>query len=278
MDYTKCAPDRLGVIEAVVDSLASAGFDTASMMLVGAEARDILHQAQGHTFALSATSDLDMGIAIPDWNTYSRIVKAFAQIGDTGIRYVVAEIKVDFLPFGSNVEDPSGVVSPPQRGEPMSVFGFREVFDRADILPLHEKLRIRIPTVAGYTALKLKAWIDRSGANWETKDGPDLALAAFCYAHDLAVQTRLYSHESDVLQACGYDVQLASAQLVGHDAMATIGETLAGQLRRQWATTNRQLLARNFVAKGVEESMETQTSLVDNLSLGINRPIKKGTR
>ncbi len=30
MDYTKCAPDRLAVIEAVVDSLASAGFDTAS--------------------------------------------------------------------------------------------------------------------------------------------------------------------------------------------------------------------------------------------------------
>lgn len=68
---------------------------------------------------------------------------------------------VDLLPFGE-LEDPEGVVRPPQRDDGIPVWAFSEIFDSSQPLPLHPSLTIRCPTVPGYTAAKLAAWLDRS--------------------------------------------------------------------------------------------------------------------
>jgi hypothetical protein len=117
------------------------------------------------------------------------LATAFPRVGDTGIRFRIADIPVDLLPFGA-VEHPKGAAYPPTRSETLSVWAFSEVFAAALPLPLPTGVTVRLPTVAGYAAAKLGAWLDRS--SWgETKDAADLALVVHWYAESAAVQDRL---------------------------------------------------------------------------------------
>src|SRR5690606_35471716 len=96
--------------------------------------RDVLHSALGHDFRLRATQDLDLAIAIADWESYREVVADLPVVGNTGIRYNVDDIHTDLVPFGP-IEDPTGKVpDPPNRS--LSVWGFQEVFDNGHHLPL----------------------------------------------------------------------------------------------------------------------------------------------
>ena len=100
-------------------------------MLIGAEARDILHAELGHSFPNRATKDVDLAFAIPDWSTYERLVAGLEVIPDTGIAFRVAGMHVDFMAFGS-VESPKGTIVPPfRRSDPLDVFGMSEVYESA---------------------------------------------------------------------------------------------------------------------------------------------------
>jgi len=62
--------------------------------------------------------------------------------------------------------------------------------------------------------LKLVAWSDR---RHETdKDAADIYRLLTAYA-DAGNTDRLYEHEIDLLEAVGFDMQLAGAQLLGRD-------------------------------------------------------------
>jgi predicted nucleotidyltransferase len=77
------------VVEAALrhaDSLRS-----EDVMVVGAWCRDIQHHALGHRFATSATRDLDLALALSSWDAYRALADAFPWVGDTGIRFRIAE-------------------------------------------------------------------------------------------------------------------------------------------------------------------------------------------
>jgi hypothetical protein len=65
------------------------------------------------------------------------------------------------MPFGG-VEVPEGIVAPPTRGQPSSVWAFEEIFGASLPLTLSPEITIRIPTVPGFAAAKLGAWLDRA--------------------------------------------------------------------------------------------------------------------
>jgi predicted nucleotidyltransferase len=92
------------VVEAAL--AATAELSPGGVMVVGAWCRDILHSALGHTFATTATRDLDLALALSSWDAYRALGAAFPRVGDTGIRFRIADADVDLLPFGE-VEDPS---------------------------------------------------------------------------------------------------------------------------------------------------------------------------
>lgn len=95
--------------------------------------------------------------------------------GTNGLRYLVADIPLDIVPFGS-VESPPGVSVPPRRNAPVNVQGMQQAFDHALELPLPDATVIRIPTPAGFVALKMHAWVDRA-TDYEDRDAYDLAVA-----------------------------------------------------------------------------------------------------
>ncbi|GAB3655583.1 hypothetical protein GCM10027589_14810 [Actinocorallia lasiicapitis] len=192
-----------------------------------------------HTFATAATRDLDLALALSSWDAYRAMAATFPKAGDSGVRFRISGVDVDLLPFGE-IEDPQGVAAPPSRGEAISVWAFEEIFAASLRLPLSAEATIRIPTVAGYAAAKLGAWLDRS--SWlEVKDAPDLALILYWYAESEAVHQRLYGtpEGNEILIAEQIDLPLAAAHLLGLDVASAIS---TGPLWPQQSERRRQLL------------------------------------
>lgn len=201
-------------------------------MILGAEARDVIHASLGHTFQLRSTSDLDIGVAMSDWGAYDHAVNTYALIGDSGIRRNVEGIAVDFVPFG-DLEHPSGVVTPQPRNEPLIVFGFKEVFTRSDSILLPSGAEVRIPTPAGYALLKMRAWLDRM--SYADKDAGDLAVAAYWYMNDLSLSDRTYDpSREEKLSAVDWDGGLAAAELLGEDIAAHLEDADRSDLLSRW--------------------------------------------
>lgn len=272
LDLTNTPDGFLGPVARVVEAALDAADELSSddVMLVGAWCRDTLHSALGHTFATAATRDLDLALALSSWDSYRALAAAFPRVGDTGIRFRIADVDVDLLPFGA-IEEPPGIAEPPSRGETLSVWAFEEIFVASLPLALLTET-IRIPTVAGFTAAKLGAWLDRSA--WlEAKDASDIALILHWYAEAADVQNRLYETTvgNEILISAGADVPLAAAHLLGIDVAATIGPARLTDLLARWPG-DVGLLIRELELRGGPawpRETERRRDLLDALTRGL---------
>jgi len=240
------------------------------VMLVGAVCRDLHHHALGHRFAATATHDLDLALALPSWDAFRALAAAFPRVGDTGIRFRIADVIVDLLPFGA-IEDPEGAAQPPTRGESLSVWAFSEIFADALPLPLPTGATVRVPTVAGYAAAKLAAWLDRSGWH-ESKDAADLALVLYWYSESSSVHDGLYETEdgNGILIAESTDLPLAAARLLGHDIATTIGPTRLAELLARWPGDLRLLVQElGFAGATWPRDAGRRRALIDALTRGL---------
>lgn len=154
----------------------------------------------------------------------------------------------------------------------MSVWAFDEIHSGALPLVLSPELTIRIPTVAGFAAAKLGAWLDR--AEWlEAKDAADLALISYWYAEATDVHDRLYEtlEGNQVFIAEEADVPRASAHLLGLDIASTIGPGRTGEMLRRWPG-DINLLVREFQLRGGPNwpgTADRRRGLIDALTRGL---------
>jgi predicted nucleotidyltransferase len=278
IDLTRVDKRLYDVITPVVEDLTSqVGVDPDSILLVGAGCRDVLHAAFGHTFPARATTDTDLGIAVSDWSVSERIEAKFPRIGSNGIRYQIAGVAVDIMPFGE-VEDPEGISRPVTRSEELVVFGFQDVYDRALPLTLPNGQTIRLPQPAGYVALKMRSWIDRA-AYYEDKDAKDLALATFWYQNAPETQERLYDSDEGfaILSDLDLDTDAAAVRLLGMDAVAQLSPSNRDDLARRWVECDLEDLARDFtLPAGAPHSSDLarRRSFVGQLVPQVNRPTR----
>ncbi|MDF1488990.1 hypothetical protein [Tessaracoccus caeni] len=248
IDLSRVDERTYGSVTPVVEALTSeVGVNPDNILLVGAACRDVLHAAFGHEFPARATIDTDVGIAVSDWTISERIEDCFPRAGSNGIRYRISGIAVDVIPFGE-VEDPEGISRPAPRGDDLVVFGFRDVYERALPLALPNGQAIRLPQPAGYAALKMRAWIDRSHYYGNDKDANDLALAAFWYQNAPEILDRLYDTDAgfEVLRKLDHDTDVAAVRLLGLDAAAQLSPANRDDLARRWAEQDLESLAREF--------------------------------
>lgn len=232
------------VVATTLHELTSVYPDLPQIMVVGAICRDTLHHANGHDSTLRRTDDLDVALAVDDWNHYRALTNRLdpAPGSTSGIRFLVAGMPVDLMPFGEKVEIPDGEVRPAPRQDPMSVFGFQDVWDAASVIDIAGARTVRLPTVAGYTLLKLRAWLDRvEHPNY--KDGPDLAAAMYwCVdpknegTFSTSHRDRLYGTDDGLthLEATGFDEATAAVRLLATDAVYLLSPHRRAELRRGW--------------------------------------------
>lgn len=220
-------------VEAVVDALAAVSDPLPRVMLVGAVCRDALHLEYGHTTVLRGTDDLDLALVVDGLDQFDRITSQLHRAPNAAgnARYMIAGIAVDLVPFGKNVEDPDGTVTP---REEMSVFGFRDAVASARSVGLSQNRQVLLPTAAGYTVLKLKAWADRSAVG-QYKDASDLAAAMFWYQNDTVTIDRLYSEDYlPHLESAEWDRDLAAVRLLIADALDMLTPTRRTELKNTW--------------------------------------------
>jgi len=229
------------------------------------------HPASGTEANLRDHRDLDLALALSSWDGYRDLAAAFPQVGDTGIRFRITDVDVDLLPFGE-IEDPQGIVEPPSRGETLSVWAFEEIFAASLPLALSPTTTIHIPTVAGYAAAKVGAWLDRS--DWlEARDAADLALILHWHAENADVHNRLYETPigNEILILEDTDVPLAAAHLLGADISATIGPARLAELLARWPG-DAELLVRELVLRGGRawpRELQRRRALLDALTRGL---------
>lgn len=247
-DLQRIVPQSLDLIDRVVAELLSNSTTEAdSIMVIGAHCRDLLHVAFGRTDLLRSTNDVDIALAVNGYPEYRRITSALPRSGATGVRYAIADISVDVVPFG-DIEDPAGTTPLPGRAESLDVFGFQEVFDGSLDLTTPSGHNIRLPTPAGYAALKLKAWCDRS-VSGEYKDAADIATACDWYQRDEEIHRSLYepgSERVELLIKAEMDVDSASLYLLGREVSDLLGTTRVSELATVWARTDHTMLAEFF--------------------------------
>ncbi|MDR6174094.1 putative nucleotidyltransferase [Nocardioides zeae] len=232
LDFRSVPADDLALVDHVCAALVGDSPGRAGhLMIVGAHARDIIHTALGHTSSLRRTDDVDCAIVIDDWKVYDELTAPLQRVGATGIRFDVGGIRTDLMPFGA-VEQPAGTVTPAARREPMSVWGFRETFAAAHALALPNAGEVRIPTIAGYSALKLMAWLDRS-AHGDYKDAGDLATALLWSLESTDAHERFWN-DTTAIELSEGDPRPGTARLLGSDVTSLLGPQRATELRERW--------------------------------------------
>lgn len=237
MDFTRAEATLRDVVAPVVTELERAG--VSDVMLVGAVCRDVLHQAAGHASGLRATGDLDLALTVDGWDRYQEITSQFEEIRvGTRIRFRVAGLPVDLVPFGG-LENPDGLVPAAGFDGPMNVLGFQDVWLAATSVPLPTGSTVRVPTIPGFTVLKLSAWASRSRTG-DYRDGSDVACAMFWYQNMGAVNDLLYQETPGLplMERTGFDAPLASVMLLASDALAVLTPPRRQDLRTLWNPTS----------------------------------------
>lgn len=217
-------------------------FDTAARelgidyFLAGATARDMMLT---HVFGIDIariTRDVDLGIAVPDWNAFDAIKTRLLSTSDNWapsdaphcLRYrenhAAFPTPVDLIPFGQIENPPREIAWPPDMQVLMNVAGYADALRSAALVMLAEDLVIRVASIPGLAALKIIAWDERGKI--DAKDAHDLFTILRRYT-DAGNHGRLYNDHFALLESAEYDPELAGARLLGTDVAAMVsGETL----------------------------------------------------
>ncbi len=257
----------------LVDVLRQVGLATRprniDSMLVGATARDILLT---HVFGLPAgraTRDVDLAIAVKDWDQFQELKDALLEQGcfensaktPHRLFYKGQEevlYPLDLIPFGVIERPDSTIAWPPDMVVIMNVAGYHDVWAHSESVQLAPDLVLRVASIPGLAVLKLVAWSDRGRVN--TKDAHDLfhMMVNYVSAGNL---DRLYETEADVLEEAAFDPEMAGCLLLGRDAALYVTLSTLSQLQSIIDENFDRLLSAMIGANRFDDGTRTETCL-----------------
>ena len=245
-------------------------------LAVGATARDlVLHYGHGAPIK-RATKDIDVAVLIADWGVFNELQEALVASGyrksNTAQRFFSrSDIPVDVVPFGAVADASSSILWPPAGETSMSVLGFSEAHQHADIVRIQESpdIDIRVATPVGLALLKLIAWQDRS-PDVRLKDAVDLRYLFDYYERIPEVSDTLYS-DAALGERHSWDTQLMAAELLGKRVREISGTDAAGVL--QALIGDRQILETLVLEMSdwKEHAIERSATLLDAFLVGYDQ-------
>ena len=248
--------------------------------VIGATARDIILSGIYNQTPGRKTYDLDIAIAIPDWNKFDEIsqgienIDGFQKSTKQKQRFIYQKIyMLDVVPFGEIAKEDNNIYWPPEETHAMSVIGFSEIARQTLKIEVDNSFTIYVATLPGIFILKLVAWRDRK---LETnKDADDIAfiISNYLEINELRAATENY----DIYEVDGFSTFISGGTLLGRDAreiLKTNPEILTefiGILRAELDKNDESLL--------INQIMETHTTLkyedVVNSLLSITNELSK---
>lgn len=221
------------VLEAIrkIDEIAKKR-ETA-YFLAGATAREILLR---HGFGRPPgrrTLNVDLGIALRDWDHFELLKSSLVEHGGFQPHARMVQrliypskpsVVVDLIPFGGLESADRTIAWPPDEDIVMRVAGFSDALESAIPVCLEKDFVILVVSLPMLLVLKLFAWVDRKH---EKRDAPDIYTLLRQYS-DAGNEDRLYGEEVSLLEAEGYDFELAGARLIARDAALSTSEDTRG--------------------------------------------------
>lgn len=147
--------------------------------VIGATARDILIQQLVGVSSGRKTRDLDLAIAIPNWEAFDEIKQMLLAHGFTKDekmyqRFYYGVYEMAVVPYGDVAKEDGYIYWPPEEDIAMSVKGYEEVLKDAITISIDNEFDIKLASLHGLFILKFNAWLDR---NLQTnKDADDMGF------------------------------------------------------------------------------------------------------
>ena len=187
--------------------------------LIGATARDIIMQLNNERSS-RATHDLDIAIAMSDWNEFKKVEEGIVNIDgftkDTHQKQrflYEGAFYIDIVPFGDVLVQDDKIFWPPEEEIAMSVLGFKEVHDTTKEVSIDNELSIQIASLDGIFLLKMVAWSERHIEG--NKDADDMAFIFNSYL--LINEEKAIENHYDLYQSDDFDTTTTGARLLGRD-------------------------------------------------------------
>ncbi len=187
--------------------------------IIGATARDMIMDAHGEKSGRT-TCDLDIAIAISDWDKYQQIetelikTDGFTKDLKQKQRFIYNELyHLDIVPFGDIMKLDDKIFWPPNGETAMSVLGFSEVDKATHKVVVDENLSLNIASLAGIFLLKIVAWNDRHAST--NKDADDLGFILLNYFN--INENRVIEQNPDLYDDTDFTLTTAGARLIGRD-------------------------------------------------------------
>ena len=208
--------------------------------VIGATARDIIVQQLLDTASTRRTKDLDIAIAIPDWDAFEQIKErlvadGFIKSNDMYQRFYYGAYEVDIVPYGVVAKEDDNIYWPPEEVVAMSVKGFDEVLSEAITVSIDDEFKVKIASLHGLFLLKLNAWLDRNAKT--SKDAEDMSfiLSNYFMANlDREIHQEVYDWEN-------FDEYIVGGYWLAHDLVTLLNvnqlnyykEVIEGELAKQ---------------------------------------------
>lgn len=238
--------------------------------VIGATARDIIMQQLLDTESRRRTRDLDIAIAIPDWNTFEQvkqnlIADGFEKSRDMQQRFYYGEYELDIVPYGVIAKEDDNIYWPPEEVIAMSVKGFDEVLSEAITVSIDDEFKIKIASLHGLFLLKFNAWLDRNAKT--SKDAEDMSfiLSNYFMANlDREIHQEVYDWEN-------FDEYIVGGYWLAHDLVALLNtrqlcyykEVIEGELVKEEESRLINQMIENSYGLKYETVRDTWQAIVD---------------
>ena len=198
--------------------------------IVGATARDILLTNLYGLIPERKTMDIDIAIAISNWEEFEIIERElpqreyFEKNSQQKQRFIYKGFyAIDVIPFGKIAQKDGNIYWPPDGTFAMSVWGFPEIAAATISVSIDNEFDIKVSSLSGFFLLKLMAWKDRH--LYSAKDAYDIALILDHYIE--INQQRAYEEHYDLYEVEPFDQIEASGRLIARDIKVLIGANKA---------------------------------------------------
>lgn len=187
--------------------------------VIGATARDIVMEIHNEKSG-RLTHDLDIAIAINNWDQYAEVEKGIFSLKDfekdpkQKQRFIYkGNFQLDIVPFGDIMKENDKIFWPPDEQIAMSVLGFPEVRDELIQVQIDEEFEINIISLAGIFVLKIVAWRDR-----HTKGNKDADDIGFILINYLGIyEEKALEKYDEIYETDDFSTITAGAKLLGDD-------------------------------------------------------------
>lgn len=212
------------LLQKLTDYFQSIGSD---FYVIGASARDIILSGIHNQTSARRTTDLDIAIAIKDWDKFEQISKGLCEIDGFQKSSKQKQLflyklifKLDIVPFGEVAKADNNIYWPPKEEFAMSVVGFTEVANKTLDVTIDDEFTVKVASLPGICILKLVAFNDRK---YQTnKDADDLAFIIENYL-DINIERAAAEHY-DIYEVENFNTFTAGANLLGKDIKSILWE------------------------------------------------------